>query len=133
MAPVYATADDLAEYLGTDAPDNADRLLKRASRTVDTLLVGAVYDTDSQQQPTNDEVLDALREATVAQAAYWHHNGMPSEGLDRYGQVQIGSVQLSRGESAPSDGMVDGVQIAPGVTSELRLAGLLPIKPRIVG
>ncbi|SNR44152.1 hypothetical protein SAMN06265360_10626 [Haloechinothrix alba] len=134
MAPVYATKEDLAEYLEEDtAPDNAAHLLKRASLLVDGLLIGASYNTDTNEQPTDASVADALLDATVIQAAYWHHNGLPDEGAGRYGSVSIGSVSLSRGEGAPSAGSFDGQTVAPGVRTVLQLAGLVPVRPQVVG
>lgn len=133
MAPVYATSEDLASYLGETAPANADALLRAASLLVDGLLIGAVYATDSKQQPTDDGVADALVDATVMQAAYWHHTGLPAEGAGAYESVSIGSVSLSRGDGAVSGRAVDGQQVAPGVTTPLQLAGLLPVYPRVIG
>ncbi len=133
MAPVYATPSDLAAFLGLAMPpENADRLLATASTLVDGLLIGAVYRTDEQQQPTDSAVSDALLDATVTQAAYWHHNGAPVEGGSRWGNVSIGSVNLSNGES-PTYAESDGQTVAPGVLTRLRVAGLLPIRPYVYG
>ncbi|WP_017972522.1 hypothetical protein [Actinopolyspora halophila] len=133
MARVYATPDELTTELGlAAAPDNADYLLKHASRLVDGLLVGAVYKIDEQQMPTNTAVRDALREATLAQAAYWHYNGTPAEGGSRWGNVSIGSVSLSNGES-PTHAESDGQTVAPSVLTGLHVAGLLPVRPYVVG
>lgn len=130
--PVYATTGDLAEYLDTEAPANADRLLARASRVVDSLLIGARYATDEQDQPTDPTVVDALLDATVIQAAYWHHNGEPDQGSARYSSVSIGSVRLQGGGAAAA-GSVDGVEVAPGVVTVLQVPGLLPVSPARAG
>lgn len=132
MAPVYATKSDLESFLGGETVDNADRLLKMASMLVDSLLIGAVYETDDQQQPTDSDVADTLLDATVLQAAYWHENGEPIDGASRFGNVNIGSVSLSRGET-PKTASTDGQTVAPGVQSILHVAGLVPVTPYVRG
>lgn len=133
MARVYAEPADLASELGvSDPPDNAEQLLRRASLMVDGLLVGAVYRTDDQSMPTDSDVSDALRQATVIQAAYWHRTGQPVEGAGQWGNVNIGSVSLSQGET-PQTGSYAGQTIAPGMATPLQLAELWPIKPYPLG
>lgn len=131
MQPVYATASELEAFTGETVAD-ADSLLRQASRLLDGLLIGAVYATDTQQMPTDAEVAEALADATVLQAAYWHANGTPTEGAMAYGNVSIGSVNLSRGQTPPTL-VKDGQTVAPGVVNVLHVAGLVPISPYVVG
>lgn len=134
MAPVYATPADLATYVDMpEPPANADRLLKRASRLVDLLLIGAVYRTDEAGAPVDQAVADALADATVVQAAYWHEHGEPGKGEATYDQVSIGSVSLSRREGAATSGELDGQTVAPGVLTILQLAGLTPAVVQVIG
>jgi hypothetical protein len=68
---IYATPDDLAGYTGQPAPDNAEHLLRAASRRVARATRGAVYATQPNGKPVDDDLVDALREATCAQVATW--------------------------------------------------------------
>lgn len=131
VQPVYATQAELETFTG-ETVANADSLLRQASRLVDGLLIGAVYATDTNQKPTDDAVAEALNDATVLQAAYWHANGTPTEGATVYGNVSIGSVNLSRGQTPPTL-TKDGQVVAPGVVNVLHVAGLVPISPFVVG
>ncbi|QYC54350.1 head-to-tail adaptor [Microbacterium phage Pickles13] len=74
--PVYATADDLKVYVGgEDSPAdiaNADDLLAEASLHVRRAIRAAVYPTYPDGTPTQENVADALHDATVLQAAALH-------------------------------------------------------------
>lgn len=137
----YASTDDYAYYTGEkDPPDGLDRrLLVRASRAVDTNLIGVVYDTDGQGMPTDPRLRDVLREATCAQAAWWWSKGdrqgtgiitTPAE----WDQVSIGDVRLARSSpAAPAPGPGARHQLAPDAEAVLRTAGLLPAYPVVWG
>lgn len=64
----YADVTELNNHLGF-TPNNAQLLLDRASRDVDQALLTAVYDVDANGDPTVQEVIDALRLATLEQIA----------------------------------------------------------------
>ena len=87
---VYATADQLAAFLGDDASvDEADRLLARASELLDQKILQYVDldDTDTEA---------AMANACCAQVEFWLEIGEEHdiEGLaDR--QVSLGSMSLS--------------------------------------
>lgn len=124
----YATTADLANYTGEAPPANAGQLLRDASASIDGLLIGAWYRTDEQGLPTDPQVAEALLDATVVQAAHAAETGgMGGAG----GQVTIGSVSLS----VPASGLTGsrGESIAAGAVDALTLAGLLPIRPWVVG
>lgn len=74
--PVYATADDLKVYVGSEESPaeiaNADDLLAEASLHVRRATRAAVYRTTSDGLPTHEPTLDALHDATVLQAAALH-------------------------------------------------------------
>lgn len=83
--PLYATPAQLAEYLApggaTEPPSDALRLLRLASGLVGHTTRGAVYQIDQFALPVDVRKLDAMQEATVAQAAAWLVNGIdPDKG-----------------------------------------------------
>ncbi|MEU9640943.1 hypothetical protein [Streptomyces sp. NPDC048188] len=125
-APVYATVADLGEYLGTAAPDDAERLLASASRMLDArVLAYCRYDVDTAGAPSDPDVAEAIGRAVCAQVAWWDeigdHTGAAGAG---YGSVSIGSVSLGRttgsAASSASGGDSAARQIAPQVADELR-------------
>lgn len=119
---VYATAADYAAFTGKPAPEGIDASLARASERIDELLIGAVYDTDDQEMPTDPRERDAITRATCAQAAWMLATGDPYGVAAAFKDISIGSVRLSRagsGESAPA-------RHAPDAGRILHTAGLLP-------
>lgn len=77
----YATADDLAEWWGKAAPDNATGLLRSASSLVGRYTRAAVYATTYEGMPDDPDVAEAFRDATTSQAAFWASNEIdPSAG-----------------------------------------------------
>ncbi|WP_228974950.1 hypothetical protein [Streptomyces sp. DH12] len=71
MARVYATTAELEAYTGQPAPDNAERLLARASRLVDRAMVAAIYDVDASGYPSDPDVREGFRDAVCAQVEVW--------------------------------------------------------------
>lgn len=134
-APVYATEAQLAasEYLPSTvtAPtgDAATRLLTRASRKVDSLLFNAVYDVDADDQPTDDDVAQALQDAACATAAWWLETGDESGTAARYTSTSIGSVSLG---GLVNPGKTDPT-VAPSAVEVLTNAGLLAQGPILWG
>lgn len=93
----YATVEELEAHLGYE-PEGADRLLDRASRDIDRLLLCAVYDA------TDEDIVAALKTATMEQVAYQLEQGNIA-GI-RHGMQpgvptgsSAGAVDLSRGQS----------------------------------
>lgn len=68
---VYATPADLDTWLGEPGPDNATSLLRRASILVASATSNDVYDTQPNGLPADDDLIEALRDATCAQAETW--------------------------------------------------------------
>ena len=81
--PVYATVDEYVEYTGEPIrqPDEwamhagmggpveiPPRIMAKASLAIDKALVGARYDVDEDDMPTDTVLIEALRDATCAQA-----------------------------------------------------------------
>jgi hypothetical protein len=123
---VYATSTDLAAYTGSSAPANADALLAKASRFLDSAVFRLCwFVADANGLPTDTVVIAAFRDAVCAQAAWWGALGDSVGAIGAgYGSVEIGSVKLQR---SGKDGVVaaDGSdsparQIAPEVWDVLR-------------
>ena len=67
----YATKADLAEYLYVDEldlPENAERLLMRASEFIQQVTIGNIDNSNLKH-------LEALKLATCAQVEYWNTIG----------------------------------------------------------
>ena len=114
----YATATQLAAWLGEDqaVPDQWDktRILERASATVDRL-VTAAYTLDDDDAPADEDVVEALCNATCAVVEYWLTVG--GEDVDR--MILGGPV----GFDGASVGTMPSWQ-APRAVEILRQAGL---------
>ncbi|WP_237532066.1 hypothetical protein [Streptomyces sp. SID8352] len=117
----YATAADLAAYLGTDPPEDAERLLAAASRMLDArVLAYCRYDVDTAGMPADPDVATAIGRAVCAQAAWWGEVGDSTGAAGAgYGSVSIGSVNLGRSASVSGDDSA-ARQLAPQVGDELR-------------
>ncbi|MGV9282120.1 hypothetical protein [Streptomyces sp. NPDC003730] len=121
-APVYATVADLIDYLGTAAPDDAERLLASASRMLDArVLAYCRYDVDTAGAPSDPDVAEAIGRAVCAQVAWWGEVGDSTGAAGvGYGSVSIGSVNLGRSVTSVSGNDSAARQIAPQVADELR-------------
>ena len=87
----YATTTELAEYLGVevaDLPDDADRLLQRASELIDRYTLNRIDDSDTDH-------LDAAEMATKAQVEQWLELG--DEGIVEIQGLTIGPFQAQFG------------------------------------
>lgn len=125
----YATPAQLTAWLpagkapATEA--EATRLLERASETVDTALITAVYDVDDDGLPTDADVALALQKATCAQVEYVLDTGDETGAGSQYSDVQIGSVRLARAQKG-GGATATTPTLAPHASDLLRTAGLLP-------
>jgi hypothetical protein len=110
----YATVTELTEFIG-HTPENAERMLTRATRRVRSALMSAIYD------PTNTDVIAALREATLELCAWWDDNGLdggesgPDADPGAWTSVSAGSIALSRGSG--SAGAAGGSESATARTA----------------
>lgn len=129
---VYATTMEYAAWLGLEtAPAGATQALRTASLRVDELLLSAVYETDAAGKPTETKHIEALRDATCAQAAHVRAQGDPEgDGASPYKSVSFGSVSLTR--AAPSDGSGSTAVYSSDAYSILQMAGLIPSEPWIL-
>lgn len=137
MPHVYATSTDLRDWLMLDEteplPQDAERLLARASLLLDAELIGARYATDEQGMPAGRRVKQALANAVCAQVAYWDSAGDDGTGASgQWSSASIGSASYNRPSGAAAGGGTGGSQhLAPHAVSVLRVAGLLPIHPTV--
>ncbi|MFG2900976.1 hypothetical protein ACGFZH_28305 [Streptomyces zaomyceticus] len=105
MGRVFATVQEYEDFTGKPAPENADRLLARASRLVSRDTRAAIYETDPAGYPTDSDVRAAFRDATCAQTAEWaRREAASTDGSDAsagpWTSVSAGAISLSR-PSAP--------------------------------
>ncbi|GAA1454137.1 hypothetical protein [Nocardiopsis tropica] len=133
MAPVYATPAELAEWLGLDEPPvGAVTALRDASLAIDGLLIGAVYETDTDGKPTDQHVIDTLRDATCAQATFKPKgSNTPSDPGGKLASVKVDKVSKTYAVS-PTTGAVVEETYSSQAVSILRIEGLIPAHPRVV-
>ena len=97
MTAAYATTAELAEWLGADAPEDAERLLRRASELLDAAVYGAYAVDSATGLPADPDAAAALRDAACAQVEFWTEVG---EAHDLDGgagsQVSIGGLSMQR-------------------------------------
>jgi len=111
----YATLEDLAEYLGVDPealPDDADRLLIRASEIVDEAAMQRIdLRTETHAQ--------AAKLATCAQVEFWQTVGEEREARGPIRAYTAGRVQIQYETGAAP------AYLAPRARRYLLMAGLL--------
>jgi hypothetical protein len=104
VARVYATVAELEAYTGDPAPENAVRLLARASRLVDRHMVAALYDTDASGYPSDTDVRAGFRDATCVQVEAWADRESAAAGDDPaagpWTSVKAGGLSFARPESS---------------------------------
>lgn len=103
---MYATLTELADYLGTDPPDNADKLIRDASTLIDYATMGRI-------DPT--EHADTARDAVCAQVEYWLELGPEYGVTGPVAGFSIGSLTINGAYP----------QLAPRARQILLPAGLL--------
>lgn len=83
MVLIYANPTDLETWTGqTVDPGEVTPLLRHASILVHRVVRNDIYDTDPSGKPSDPDLLEAMREATCAQAEVWMQLGIqPAGGL----------------------------------------------------
>lgn len=114
----YATVDELAAYLGTDAPADAARLLERASDLIDAHVV-TPYTVDADGIPTDPDVKAACSKAACAVVEAWNETGEAND-IDGLAGTQY-SLAGYGGKRAPA--------LPPRAKRILRDAGLTAFSP----
>ncbi|UXM90947.1 hypothetical protein [Paenarthrobacter sp. JL.01a] len=80
MVLVYAATSDLTTWTGGPPPANATQLLRSASMLITSATVASVYGVDDAGLPSEAKVLQAFKDATCAQVAYWVTAGVDPTG-----------------------------------------------------
>lgn len=117
----YVTSDEF--FAATEVQTTPDQL-QRASLAVDRALIGALYDTDADSVPTNAAVLQAVKDATTAQARAI----VAAEGAQVLKSASIGSASYAYAD--PIRGGITlpaGGGLCPDALAALQVAALLPV------
>lgn len=102
---VYADPAALVAWTGQPAPDNAAQLLRSASVMVRGATRTALYAVQPSGLPVDDDLREALRDATCAQAAAWSAAGIdPTAPVAARGRVatskSLGSGSVTYADAA---------------------------------
>jgi hypothetical protein len=119
----YATLADLEDYTGQPPVSDDDRKLQRASDLIDAHLIGAVYAVDGSGNPTDPDVIAALRDAACAQVEWWKTTGDELGYVGQWQDISLGPARLSR-RSAATTGSSATPRLAARVGDILLGAGL---------
>lgn len=147
--PLYATPIDLAVYVTGDpaatveqAPPNAAALIRQASSLVTDATRGAVYAVTPTGVPADATVLEAMTEATCAQAAAWSANGVdpvkgrsgaaPAVTSKSLGGASVAYSTYAADAAARSD-LASGDVLVGAAWRALDQAGLLTTKAQAPG
>ncbi|WP_430376698.1 hypothetical protein [Streptomyces sp. B1-3] len=123
----YATVQEFTDYLDPDpAPPNAARLLEKASRRLDRLLIGAIYPTDADGLPTDPELIEVFREAVCIQAQYIADLGDETGAMANVSQMELGNQKIVRAISVVGSGTP---RVSPDLLDLLQTKGLWPVYP----
>jgi len=107
---VFATAGDLTTWLGEPAPDNATSLLRHASSRVANACRCDIYDTQPNGLPVDDDIREALMEATCAQAERWKELKVnPAAGAGGF-DVQVTSSSIDGSSLSTTAAAVDAAR-----------------------
>lgn len=129
---VYATVDDLTEYLKTiPVWPGAERHLEQASEDIDELLIGAVYEVDADEMPTDPRVKAAIVRATCAQAHYIREGGDETGGRAQYTSVNVGAMGYSRNRLISESKARKPSKYSDRAMTILKTERLLPVNVRI--
>lgn len=124
----YATSEQLGIYLSADeetpavVPEDAARLLVRASELIDDHIVTAVYDVDEDDAPTDTAVIAALVAATCAQVEFWLTGDEEDDILGPVQGVSVAGLQMQYGAG---ENRATPMYLAPRAARALRRAGLM--------
>ena len=110
----HASPEELQEYMGTEEPpEDAERLLERASELVDQLILA---ENDVEKYG------DTLRDATCAQVEWWVETGDELGVSSSMRSISLGSFSADLGRNQQQGGLP---AIAPRARRVLSRAGLL--------
>lgn len=117
---MYAT---LADYQDSETPPTEDQI-RRASLAVDEALIGAIYEVDADGMPTDTVLLQATKDACMAQVAAL----AAAETSPTLTAASIGSASYSFAAKIP-DGLTlpAGGGLCADAARFLQIAGLSPV------
>lgn len=118
----YADTQQLGSYLDTTVPEDAARLLVRATELVADHTITAVYDTDTDGNASDPAVVEALSKATCAQVEHWLAGDEEDDILGPLQGVSVAAMQLQYGAGT---NRATPMYLAPRAARHLRAAGLL--------
>lgn len=125
---VYATPTDFDTFEGGFEGDDPalEKQLRAASIEVEGLTRLAVYSTDDDGYPTDQDIADAFAEATCAIVAHWGITEDPTGAEATLGAIKIGSVSLgTTSERAATKTDRTAQRIGEKAQTILRNAGLV--------
>lgn len=127
MARVYATPDDYATFTGVDPGTATTALLRRCSADIDRYTLTAHYLRDDTGYPTDPAIIEALKDATCAQAAWYLEtsDGDATGAAGQYDSVSIGSVSMSKRSGSDTTATPASSRESPEAIQILANAGLL--------
>jgi hypothetical protein len=110
-------------------PEDLDRLLTRASEVLDDYCRTAVYDTDTDDLPTDADIIAAFRDACCAQVEFWMAGDEEDDVLGPLQGVVLGALQVQYGAG---DNRTAPMYLAPRAARILRNAGLYNSEPSVL-
>ena len=122
----YATAAELAVFMGAETPEDADRLLQRASELIDDYTRTAQYAVDDDGLPTDEDDIAAFRDSTCAQVEFWTAGDEEDDVLGPVQGIILGGLQVQYGAG---DNRISPLELAPRAARILRSAGLCSVEP----
>ncbi|WP_293787763.1 hypothetical protein [uncultured Aeromicrobium sp.] len=139
--PEYTTIEAIRAALPDDVRDEAAidyLLLTRASRIIDEALIGVAYRIDqATQMPIDEDVRQALDDATAAQAAWMILSGDEDGSGAAPGTPQSATVGRASwsgmGQAQAATTTRSGAKLAPEAARILLVEGLTPGRVRVHG
>lgn len=126
MGRTYATEGEFTDWLNPEpVPTGAARLLRDASEDIDEMLLTAIYQVDEDGMPVVPATVEALRDATCAQALHRFMYGDDVEIATSGESVSLGPLSFG-GTSKSGTGLTGVPQQSPRALRILRNAGLIP-------
>lgn len=89
---LFAKTADFEKYADMEAPENIDRLLRVATAWVTVAIRRATFDVDSAGNPSDPDVVEALRDATCEQVLVWVENDLTPGAIADRGAVSSTSI-----------------------------------------
>jgi hypothetical protein len=127
---VYATVQQYRDETGDQLTpaDRVTRLLRKASRTIDRALIGAVYPIDADDMPTTPAHIDLFMRATCEQCLFMAGNNDDAYLKSQYSTVSMDGVSQTR--TARAQGQVLP-PLAPAAAEILQTDGALAAAPLV--